>query len=170
MPDARTFAVDRMWTPWRLGYILSDKQTGCVFCEMLEAGDDRANLILLRSEHAFLVVNRYPYNNGHLMAVPYHHVDSLEKLSPAEVADMMALTELGVRALRHAMSPEGFNIGINIGKVAGAGVVDHIHCHTVPRWNGDANFMPVLGEVRLIPQDLWDTFDQIKQALDDIKA
>jgi ATP adenylyltransferase len=160
--------MERMWTPWRLDYILSDKQPGCVFCNMLEAEDDRAMLILERNERAFLVLNKYPYNNGHLMAVPYHHVDSLEKLTPEDVSGMMAMVERAVRALRWAMRPEGFNIGMNIGQVAGAGVKDHVHCHIVPRWNGDTNFMPVLAEVRLIPQDLWDTYDQLKKALDAI--
>jgi ATP adenylyltransferase len=157
--------MERMWTPWRIDYILSDKQPGCVFCNMLEAEDDRANLILERNERAFLVLNKYPYNNGHLMAVPYHHADSIEKLMPEDVSGMMAIVERAVRALRRAMHPEGFNIGMNIGKVAGAGVKDHVHCHIVPRWNGDTNFMPVLAEVRLIPQDLWDTYDQLKHAL-----
>jgi ATP adenylyltransferase len=161
--------MERMWTPWRLDYILSDKQVGCVFCNMLEAEDDRAMLILERNERAFLALNKYPYNNGHLMAVPYHHVDSLEKLKPEDVTGMMAMVDRGVRALRRAMHPEGFNIGMNIGKVAGAGVKDHVHCHIVPRWNGDTNFMPVLAEVRLIPQDLWDTYDQLKQALETIE-
>ncbi len=160
--------MERMWTPWRLDYILSDKDAGCVFCTMLEAEDDREMLILERNTRAFLVLNKYPYNNGHLMAVPYHHVDSLEKLTPEDVGGMMAVVERAVLALRLAMQPEGFNVGMNIGKVAGAGVQDHVHCHIVPRWNGDTNFMPVLAGVRLIPQDLWDTYDQLRKALDAI--
>jgi ATP adenylyltransferase len=162
--------MERMWTPWRLDYILSDKRAECVFCEILESRDDRANLVLARNERAFLVLNKYPYNNGHLMAIPYHHVDSVEKLRPDEEAAVMAMVSLGVRVLRRAMQPEGFNIGMNIGKVAGAGVRDHVHCHVVPRWNGDTNFMPVLTEVRLIPQDLWDTYDQLKGALDALQS
>jgi ATP adenylyltransferase len=114
---------------------------------------------------AFLVLNKYPYNNGHLMAVPYRHMDTVEALTPEESVDMMSLVSLGVRALRRTSNPEGFNIGINIGKIAGAGVVDHVHIHVVPRWGGDTNFMPVLADVRLIPQDLGETYDELKAAL-----
>jgi ATP adenylyltransferase len=160
--------MDQMWTPWRLPYILSVKDPGCIFCRMLETANDRAELILLRSSRAFLVLNRYPYNNGHLMAVPYRHVDSVDKLDPDELSDLMAMTALGVRALRHAMHPDGYNIGINQGVVAGAGVADHVHQHVVPRWGGDTNFMSVLGETRLIPQELDDTYTQMQQALADI--
>lgn len=162
--------MKQLWTPWRLPYILSAKQEGCIFCDFLEqdVSHDRDNLILLRGERAFLMLNKYPYNNGHLMALPYRHAASLEDLLPEEQADLMALTALSIRALRHAMMPEGFNIGYNIGKVAGAGVKDHVHCHVVPRWNGDTNYMPVLAEVRVIPQALSDTYDQLKQALDQL--
>lgn len=158
--------MQQMWTPWRMPYIRRAKRPGCIFCEMLEVADDRSQLILYRGEHAFLVLNKYPYNNGHLMAVPYRHVDTLETLTPEETADMMALVTWGMRALRRSAAPHGFNIGINIGKVAGAGVLDHVHTHVVPRWEGDANFMPVLGDIRLIPQDLSETYDELKAALD----
>jgi len=136
----------------------------------MEAPDDRKRLVLHRGGRAFLALNKYPYNNGHLMVVPYHHVDTLEALSAAELADVMALVTLGIRALRAAMRPEGFNIGANIGKVAGAGVEDHVHVHVVPRWTGDTNFMSVLGEVRVIPQALCETYDQLKAALDAVLA
>jgi ATP adenylyltransferase len=158
--------MKQMWTPWRMEYIRRDKRPGCVFCEILEAADDRAQLILHRSELAFLVLNKYPYNNGHMMAVPYRHVDTLEMLSPQETADMMGLVTLGIRALRATASPEGFNVGVNIGKIAGAGVLDHVHAHIVPRWGGDSNFMPVLAEVRLIPQALEETYGELKAAVD----
>ena len=162
--------MKQMWSPWRMAYILSDKQAGCVLCDIMEAPDDRERLVLHRGERAFLALNKYPYNNGHLMVVPYHHVDTLEALSAAELADVMALVTLGIRALRAAMRPEGFNIGANIGKVAGAGVEDHVHVHVVPRWTGDTNFMSVLGEVRVIPQALCETYDQLKAALDAVLA
>jgi ATP adenylyltransferase len=149
-------------------YILSDKQAGCVFCEMLETGDDREMLILRRGERAFMVLNKYPYNNGHLMAVPYRHVDTLEDLGAEELSEIMTLVMLGMRALRSALRPEGFNIGTNIGKVAGAGVEDHVHLHVVPRWAGDTNFMPLLAEVRVIPQALADTYDQLKAAVEEL--
>jgi ATP adenylyltransferase len=162
--------MKQMWTPWRMEYIRRAKKPGCVFCEMLQAADDRANLILHRGELAFLVLNKYPYNNGHMMAVPYRHVDTLELLDPEETSDMMALVTLGLQALRQTAHPEGFNIGVNIGQSAGAGVLDHIHTHIVPRWGGDANFMPVLAEVRLIPQSLDETYDELREAIVTILA
>jgi ATP adenylyltransferase len=149
-----------------MAYIRREKRLGCIFCEMLDAGDDAAQLILHRNERAFLVLNKYPYNNGHLMAVPYRHVDTLESLTTEEAADMMAEVALGIRALRRASNPEGFNIGVNIGKIAGAGVIDHVHTHVVPRWGGDTNFMPVLADVRLIPQDLNETYGELKRAVE----
>jgi ATP adenylyltransferase len=148
-------------------YIRSSKQDGCIFCEMLER-DDRDALIVRRGRHAFLVLNRYPYNNGHFMSVPYRHVDSLENLSAEETAEMMALLSQGIVALRKGFNPEGFNIGANIGKVAGAGVKDHVHMHVVPRWAGDTNFMPLFGETRVIPQTLEQTYDELKAALDSL--
>ncbi len=157
--------MQQMWTPWRMAYIRREKRPGCIFCEMLDAADDDANFILHRGEQAFLVLNRYPYNNGHLMAVPYRHVDTLELLTPEEMADMMKLVTLGMQALRRSARPHGFNIGINIGKPAGAGVLDHIHTHVVPRWEGDANFMPVLADIRLIPQHLEETYTELRAAI-----
>jgi len=151
-----------------MAYIRREKQPGCIFCEMLEAGDDDRQLILHRSELTFLVLNKFPYNNGHLMAVPYRHVDTLEALTAEEAVDMMALVSLGIRALRRSTNPEGFNIGVNIGKIAGAGVIDHVHTHVVPRWGGDTNFMPVLADVRLIPQDLNETYVELKAAVEAI--
>jgi ATP adenylyltransferase len=155
----------QMWTPWRMAYIRREQRPGCIFCDMLDAENDRAQLILHRSRLAFLVLNKYPYNNGHLMAVPYRHMDTIEALTPEETVDMMSLVSLGIRALRLTSKPEGFNIGVNIGKMAGAGVLDHVHIHVVPRWGGDTNFMPVLADVRLIPQDLNETYDELKGAL-----
>jgi ATP adenylyltransferase len=157
--------MQQMWTPWRMAYIRRDQQPGCIFCDMLDAEDDRAQLVLHRSELAFLVLNKYPYNNGHLMAVPYRHMDSVESLTPEETVDLMSLVNLAIHALRLTSSPEGFNIGINLGKIAGAGVLDHVHVHVVPRWGGDTNFMPVLADVRLIPQNLSETYDELKEAL-----
>ena len=160
--------MQQMWTPWRMAYIRREKQPGCIFCEMLGAEDDRGQLILHRSGSTFLVLNKYPYNNGHLMAVPYRHVDTLEELTAEEATDMMGLVSLGIRALRRSANPEGFNIGVNIGKIAGAGVIDHVHSHVVPRWGGDTNFMPVLADVRLIPQDLNETYAELKAAVEEI--
>jgi ATP adenylyltransferase len=156
--------MEYLFTPWRMEYIRSAKKDGCVFCEMLER-DDRAELILQRGRHAFLVLNRYPYNNGHFMSVPYRHVDTLELLSDEEMAEMMGLVTRGLTALRQAWDPEGFNIGANIGNVAGAGVKDHVHMHVVPRWAGDTNFMPLFAETRVIPQTLEETYDELNAVL-----
>jgi len=144
--------MQQMWTPWRMAYIRREKRPGCIFCEMLDAADDAAHLILHRGELAFLVLNKYPYNNGHLMAV-------------SSAVSMMALVTLGMKALRRCAQPHGFNIGVNIGKTAGAGVLDHVHTHIVPRWEGDANFMPVMAEVRLIPQDIHETYAELRAAV-----
>ncbi len=156
--------MDHLFTPWRMDYIRSTKHDGCIFCEMLEM-EDSAALILRRGEHAFLVMNRYPYNNGHFMAVPYRHVDTVELLTSEEITEVMALLAAGVTAVRCAWNPEGFNIGANIGRVAGAGVKDHVHLHVVPRWTGDTNFMSVLGDTRVIPQTLEQAYDEIRAAL-----
>lgn len=156
--------MDYLFTPWRMEYIRSAKQNGCIFCELLEM-EDRAALILHRGERAFLVLNRYPYNNGHLMVVPYRHVDTIELLTPEDMTEVMALLALGVAALRLAWNPEGFNIGANIGRVSGAGVKDHVHLHVVPRWAGDTNFMSLFAETRVIPQTLEQAYDEIKAAL-----
>jgi ATP adenylyltransferase len=157
--------MERAFTPWRMEYILSDKQEGCVFCEMLGADCDRENLIVCRSDLAFVVLNKYPYNNGHFMVVPCRHVDTLEALTPAEMAELMRLTALGMRAVRETMRPDGFNFGANIGEAAGAGVKDHFHLHVVPRWNGDNNFMAVIGDVKLIPQTLAETRDLLEAGI-----
>lgn len=153
--------MEQMFTPWRMEYIASDKHSGCVFCELQEMQDDRAALILHRGQHGFLVLNKYPYNNGHLMAVSFRHVDTFEALTPEELSEMMMLTTLGMRALRRGLRPEGFNLGANVGAVAGAGVKDHVHLHVVPRWGGDTNFMSVFSGTRVIPQTLSETYDML---------
>lgn len=158
--------MEHLFTPWRMEYILSAKQPGCVFCNMLDAQDDRSLLILRRGQRAFLVLNKYPYNNGHLMAIPYRHVDTLEDLTPEELAEVMSLAVLGMRALRQVLHPEGFNMGANVGAVAGAGVKSHVHVHVVPRWQGDTNFMSVFADTRVIPQALSETYELLLVALD----
>jgi ATP adenylyltransferase len=162
--------MKQMFTPWRMEYILSAKQDGCLFCDMVAAENDRDRFIVHRGEHAFLVLNKYPYSNGHFMAVPYRHVEDLVALTPEEMTDVMELVTLGMRALCASSRPEGFNVGANIGKAAGAGVKDHIHMHVVPRWSGDANFMAVIADIRLIPQALGDTYDQLKAGLEALLA
>jgi ATP adenylyltransferase len=159
----------RFWTPWRMPYILSDEpSTECVFCQKLaEAPEcDKENYVLLRVRHSFAVLNLYPYNNGHLLVLPYEHASHLEDL-PLEVqSEMMHLVSYFTRLMRRAVNPDGFNIGINIGKAAGAGIDDHIHIHVVPRWRGDTNFMPVIAEMRVIPEWLDDTYAKLKALIE----
>jgi ATP adenylyltransferase len=153
--------IQPLWAPWRLQYIVSRKGPGCIFCEKPREDKDRENLILLRSERGFVVMNLYPYNNGHLMVVPYRHVFSLTDLHDDELLDIMKLTQLCISSLKKVLMPEGFNIGLNIGKVAGAGIEEHLHFHIIPRWVGDTHFMAVLGEVRVIPEHVLSTYDKL---------
>jgi ATP adenylyltransferase len=152
-----------LWAPWRMAYILSEKTQGCIFCEMpkQEKSRDRDNLILFRSSYNFVIMNRYPYNNGHLMIAPYLHTSSLDGLTDEALLDFMKLTRHAINSLRKVMMPEGFNIGINIGKIAGAGMESHAHLHMVPRWAGDTSFMTVLDEVRVIPEHIMETYDKL---------
>ncbi len=157
--------MKRLWAPWRVTYITAAKVPGCVFCEAPISGDDRAALIVHRDASGFLILNRYPYNSGHLMAVPFRHVARLEHLTPEEMRSLMALSGLAVQVLERAVRPEGFNVGLNLGRAAGAGIDDHLHIHVVPRWAGDTNFMPVLGGVKVLPEDLEATYERLTAAL-----
>jgi len=139
---------------------------GCVFCDALSRGDDRGTLILRRRARAFLILNAFPYASGHLMAVTTHHGGSLADAAPDALAEVMALVQVGMRAVGKVYRPDGFNVGVNEGRVAGAGVLDHLHVHVVPRWNGDANFMAVLGDVRVLPEALDVSYDRLAAALD----
>ncbi|MBI3354570.1 MAG: HIT domain-containing protein [Nitrospirae bacterium] len=150
--------MKRLWSPWRMKYILNNKTKGCVLCKMPDENKDRKNYMLYRSKYNYVIMNIYPYNNGHLMVVPYKHTDTIEGLDDAEIADFMKLTGKSVAALKKAFSPDGFNIGMNLMESAGAGIEAHIHMHIVPRWNGDTSFMPVLFETRVIPEHLDDTY------------
>lgn len=158
-------AVDNLWAPWRLEYVRGDKPEGCVLCAKQDA-DDRAAHVLARGEHAFVVLNLYPYNNGHLMVVPNRHVADLEQLTPAESAETQRMLTRGIRAARAALGPGGFNVGLNLGEAAGAGIAAHLHWHLVPRWQGDTNFMPVLADVRVMPQHLDTTWKLLRDAWD----
>ena len=150
-----------LWAPWRMDYILSDKTGGCIFCELPKQDRDRENLILYRSSHNFVIMNRYPYNNGHIMVVPYLHIPSLDGLADEVMLDFMKVTQHAVASVKRAFMPEGFNIGINIGKIAGAGMEEHLHLHMVPRWAGDTSFMTVFDEVRVIPEHVTRTYDKL---------
>jgi ATP adenylyltransferase len=156
--------VGRLWTPWRLAFIRGEKSPSCVFCEKARERDDRKNFVLYRGAHNFILLNAYPYAAGHLMIAPYEHRGSLVDLSTETTADMMELAKRSVRALRQAYRTDSFNVGMNLGAAAGAGIADHVHLHVVPRWVGDSNFMPVLGDVRLIPETLEITYDRLLDA------
>ena len=149
-----------LYTPWRMKYILSNKETGCIFC--FDAIDDEKHLVVYRSKHCFVIINLYPYNNGHLMVVPNRHISRLNDLDTREIHDIFTTTQLTEKVLQTAYSPEGFNIGMNLGKVAGAGVADHLHVHIVPRWGGDTNFMTTCSSSRIIPEDPEDTYKKLK--------
>jgi ATP adenylyltransferase len=153
--------MKQLWAPWRMDYILSDKSRGCVLCGLLQEDKDRENLVLYRSSHNFVVMNRFPYNNGHIMVVPYVHAPSLDDLGDETMLDFMKMTRHAVASIKKAFSPEGFNIGINIGKIAGAGMEEHMHLHMVPRWAGDTSFMTVFDEVRVIPEHILSTYDKL---------
>ena len=156
--------TDQLWAPWRLEYVQSGGDAeACVFCAAgAPDGDD--GLVVHRGERAFVVMNLYPYSNGHVMAAPYRHVASPGDLDEAERAELWALLDRSVRALTAAMSPHGFNAGLNLGRVAGAGIEDHLHLHVVPRWNGDTNFMPVLADVKVMPEHITRTAEKLRAA------
>ncbi|MEW6486858.1 MAG: HIT domain-containing protein [Thermodesulfobacteriota bacterium] len=150
-----------VWAPWRIEYVRGPKTRGCVFCAALEAGADREHLVLHRGERAFVILNRYPYTAGHLMVVPNRHAAGLEDLGDAEAGEVWRLAVRARGALEAVLRPEGYNLGLNLGAAAGAGVRDHLHLHVVPRWVGDTNFMPVLGAVRVISQHLTEIYDSL---------
>ena len=156
----------RLWAPWRLDYIKGPKPDECIFCAGHSSGDDEASYIVHRDERCFAMLNAYPYNNGHLMVSPYRHVPSIEELQEEELLELMTLSRRCLAALRAVYGPEGYNLGINQGKVAGAGVEDHVHQHIVPRWGADTNFMPVIGSTRVLPQSLADSWRSLKEAFD----
>lgn len=153
-----------IWSPWRMAYIQKHKEEGCVFCEAQGMPDGPDNLILYRGQQAFVILNRYPYTSGHLMVVPYTHEASLEGLQPDERAEMMELTTQIMSLLSKEYNAQGFNIGVNIGEAAGAGIIEHVHLHTVPRWTGDTNFMSTLGGTRVLPETLEDTFHRLQKS------
>ena len=162
--------MERLWSPWRLAYVTGggDKK-GCVFCDAQEAGD-QARLLLWRGEACFVILNLYPYNNGHLMVVPNRQVGTLADVVPAELNELMRLTRLSEMVLTEAYRPQGLNVGMNLGRAAGAGVVDHVHIHVVPRWNGDTNFMSVVGNVRVLPEDLEVTATRLREIFNRLAA
>jgi ATP adenylyltransferase len=160
--------MEHIWSPWRYHYIASaDKQTGCVFCRIQQENSDRENLVVHRANLNFIVLNMFPYTSGHLMIVPYAHQAMLADVNQATTTEMMELAKRAQVALAAEYNPDGFNLGMNLGRSAGAGVADHIHLHVVPRWTGDANFVSVIGETRVLPEDLKTTYEKLKKHFSD---
>lgn len=158
--------MDYLWTPWRYAYVsTAEKVTGCVFCNAIKAGDDEKMLIAYRGEHCYVILNAYPYTPGHVLIVPYAHLDELQKLPAEAASEMMALSQKMETVLRELYHPDGINLGMNIGKAAGAGIAGHIHMHALPRWVADANFLSVVGETRLLPETLEETWKRMRKAL-----
>jgi len=168
--------VERLWSPWRLAYVSGSVEPakGCVFCDAQQEDAEPGSLVLARGAACFVILNLYPYNNGHLMVVPNRHVARLADATPEELGELIRLTQLSEKVLTDAYNPQGLNVGMNLGRPAGAGIADHLHVHVVPRWTGDTNFMSVVGEVRVLPEDLEKTAERLRplfaKALTDERA
>ncbi len=160
--------MERLWAPWRDAYVSAPSKMsgGCIFCDKPREDRDAENYIVYRAELVFVILNAYPYNNGHLMVVPYAHSGDLEGVDPATLAEMMRVVQRGVRVLRATMRPDAFNVGMNIGRPAGAGIADHIHMHVVPRWAGDTNFMPVLADTHVLSQSLQSSYALLRRGFE----
>ncbi len=161
MPDTK-----RLWAPWRMDYIRAPKEDGCIFCDKPQKNTDRDNLILYRGKQCFVIMNLYPYNNGHLLVVPYQHSNNIHDLDQTTHLEMMYLVDKSMVIIENTMNAQGFNFGANIGAAAGAGIEEHIHFHIVPRWIGDTNVMPVIGQTKVMVQGLLDTYDLLKPEFD----
>ena len=158
--------MKRLWAPWRMAWIGATKApSGCIFCDAVTSDDDHRALVLTRGEHAFLILNAYPYASGHLMVAPKRHVGLVSEARTAELTEAMTLVQRAVTALGAEYRPDGYNIGMNQGRAAGAGIEDHLHIHVVPRWNGDNNFMPVVGDTRVLPETLQHTWERLRSRL-----
>ncbi|QGA54950.1 HIT domain-containing protein [Sulfolobus sp. E5-1-F] len=160
-----------LWAPWRAKYISETskaKQDECLFCRVIKEENDEQNYVVYRGKHAFIILNAFPYNTAHVMVVPYRHIPSIELLSNDEALDIFNLTSVAIKAIREIYTPDGFNIGVNIGRVAGAGIEAHMHVHIVPRWNGDSNFMPVIFNTKVMPETLGDTFKKLNAKINEI--
>ncbi len=158
--------MERLWAPWRMSYIdsVGRKDEGCVLCNKPAETNDMVNQILFRGDKCYVVMNLYPYNNGHLMVVPYRHISKFHDLTKDEHSDLCLLIDKSILALQKELRPEGFNVGMNLGRAAGAGIDQHLHMHIVPRWNGDTNFMPILADVKVISESLDECYCRLKQA------
>ena len=155
--------MKQLWAPWRMAYINDDaKDTGCIFCTLYRQDDQRAALVLAQTSHSVVMMNKYPYNNGHLLLAPKRHENNPDKLPSEEFIDLNEALRRSIEIVRSAFHPGGINLGMNLGKCAGAGIEDHLHWHIVPRWEGDTNFMPVIAETRVMPQHLLDSYDRLQ--------
>ncbi|MGB9730633.1 MULTISPECIES: HIT family protein [Calditerrivibrio] len=159
--------MEKIWAPWRMRYIDgSHKDEGCIFCNKPKEDNDMENLIVYRGRFSFAMLNLFPYTNGHTMVAPYRHTAIFEELTRDEVIDIHLVTSIIIKAIKMTMNPDGFNLGYNLGRTAGAGIVDHLHFHIVPRWNGDTNFMPVIGEVKVISEHIEQTYNKILKGIE----
>jgi ATP adenylyltransferase len=160
--------MKRLWAPWRTKYISSNKNDkgNCIFCQKSRENKDKENYILFRGKKCLVMLNAFPYNNGHLMVAPYRHIGCLEDLTPEEGQELVKVASQMLALLKRVLHPEGFNLGMNIGEVAGAGIADHLHLHIVPRWKGDSNFMPVISEVKVLSESLDETYRKLRAAID----
>ena len=156
----------KLWAPWRMEYVSNPSKKGNIFLEKAKQDNDRKNLVLYRGKYSFVLMNLYPYNNGHLMVAPYQQYDDITLLSSKTILEIMELTQKSISILKNKLNSEGINFGLNMGNAAGAGIEDHLHFHIVPRWIGDANFMPILGHTKVIMQSLFDTYDLLKIEFD----
>ena len=162
-----------LYAPWRMAYIRKfcrKEESGCFLCRAAREENDSENLVVYRGESCFVILNRYPYNNGHLMIAPYRHIGDLLDLSESESSEIMKLLKISIKALRGEYKPDGFNIGVNLGRAAGAGLEDHIHFHVVPRWIGDTNFMPILSETKVVPEALKESWERLRKRFENLKA
>jgi len=155
--------LKRLWAPWRVEYILGEKESKCIFCEKPKQEKDEDNYILFRGKRCLVMLNAYPYNNGHLMIAPYRHIDSVEDLEDNEARETMEILSRMITLLKKVLHPQGFNVGMNLGSVAGAGIVNHLHLHLVPRWKGDTNFMPLISNTKIISESLRKTYQKLKE-------
>ena len=161
--------MKNLWAPWRKEFILGKKEKGCIFCKRLRQKKDKENLILFRGKNSFVILNRFPYNSGHLMVSPKRHIGKLEQLRKDELFELVFLCQKAVKIIKEALKPDGLNLGMNLERSSGAGIADHLHIHIVPRWDGDTNFMPVLTDTKLISLSLEDVYRQLKNKFDKIK-
>ena len=157
--------MEYLWAPWRIEYIQMAAESGCILCQKPKENNDEANFILYRGQHSFIIMNAFPYNPGHLMVSPYRHIANLQDLRDEEATELFDIVKKGLGLLKEVMKPAGFNIGLNLGKVAGAGIAEHLHIHIVPRWQGDINFMPVLSDTKVVSEAVSGTYKKLKAKL-----